>query len=320
MAKRVLGPHALAVVQAVRAAVDSATGVVVGCSGGPDSLALAAGVAHAGVPARAVVVDHRLQAGSRAVAERVRVQLEPRGLPVEIVPVEVPESPSGPEASARAARYAALTSAMRPQELLLLGHTRDDQAEQVLLGLARGSGARSLAGIPPVRDLPGEGRLARPLLHLRRADTEAACAEWGLDPWHDPHNADPSFTRVRVRDIVLPHLEEQLGPGITDALARTADQIREDADLLDRLTDEHMAAHHLHPIPDALPVHTLDAPTAITTRVLRRWLIHHGAKEPGHGHVQEVLRLVTDWHGQKSVHVPGLKVGRSRGHLQVMSD
>lgn len=315
MAKRVLGPHALAVVQAVRAAVDSATGVVVGCSGGPDSLALAAGVAHAWVSARVVVVDHGLQAGSRAVAERVRAQLEPRGLPVEIVPVEVPESPSGPEASARAARYAALTSAMRPQELLLLGHTRDDQAEQVLLGLARGSGTRSLAGIPPERQLPGGGRILRPLLGLRRTDTERACTEWGLTPWHDPHNDDPAYTRVRVRHDVLPVLEDHLGPGVAEALARTARQARDDADLLDEL-----AERHLGDIPDELPVTVLDAPAAIATRVLRRWLIARGAAEPGHDHVHAVMRLVTHWRGQHSVEVPGLRVGRCGGRLVVMRD
>lgn len=319
MAKRALGEHALAVVQAVRAVPDAP--VVVGCSGGPDSLALAAAVAHLGLEARALVIDHGLQPETADVAVRVREQMQPRGLPVEIRSVHVdPTTYSGPEASAREARYRAFDDATAasgdvPAGTLLLAHTLDDQAEQVLLGLARGSGTRSLAGISPERQLPGGGRILRPLLHLRRVDTLAACREWGLDPWHDPHNDDPAYTRVRVRHDVLPVLEDHLGPGVVEALARTARQARDDADLLDEL-----AERHLGDIPDELPVTVLDAPAAIATRVLRRWLIHHGAKEPGHGHVQEVLRLVTDWHGQKSVHVPGLKVGRSRDHLQVMSD
>ncbi len=319
MAKRALGEHALAVVQAVRAVPDAP--VVVGCSGGPDSLALAAAVAHLGLEARALVIDHGLQPETADVAVRVREQMQPRGLPVEIRSVHVdPTTDSGPEASAREARYRAFDDATAasgdvPAGTLLLGHTLDDQAEQVLLGLARGSGTRSLAGIPPERSLPGGGRLLRPLLGLRRTDTERACTEWGLTPWHDPHNDDPAYTRVRVRHDVLPALEDHLGPGVAEALARTARQARDDADLLDEL-----AERHLGDIPDELPVTVLDAPTPIATRVLRRWLIAHGAAEPGHDHVHAVMRLVTHWRGQHSVEVPGLRVGRRGGRLVVMRD
>lgn len=333
MAKRALGPHALACVHAVRAALSDAAAsgaatssagecgpIVVGCSGGPDSLALAAAVAHLGVEARALVIDHGLQPETADVAIRVQEQLEPCGLPVEIRRVFVDATPRGPEADARDARYRVFDEVIAasgdvPAGTLLLAHTLDDQAEQVLLGLARGSGTRSLAGIPPERQLPGGGRILRPLLHLRRVDTLAACREWGLDPWHDPHNDDPAYTRVRVRHDVLPVLEDHLGPGVAEALARTARQARDDADLLDEL-----AERHLGDIPDELPVTVLDAPAAIATRVLRRWLIARGAAEPGHDHVHAVMRLVTHWRGQHSVEVPGLKVGRSRGHLQVMSD
>lgn len=319
MAKKELGPDALALVQAVRALPEAP--LVVACSGGPDSLALAAAVAHTGRAARAVVVDHGLQAAATDAARRARAQLEPRGLPVDIVAVSVPTTGAGPEADARAARHEALDAHTPPGHLLVLAHTRDDQAEQVLLGLARGSGTRALAGMPAARDLPGGGRLVRPILHLGRATTEAACEQWGLKPWHDPHNDDPRFTRVRVRRGVLPALTDHLGPGVVDALARTAAQARQDADLLDALAAERLTAltgDASRAAPDALPVAALDAPPALATRVLRRWLIDRGAVEPGHAHVHEVLRLVTDWHGQHSVTVPGLRVGRRQDHLVAM--
>ena len=144
------------------------------------------------------------------------------------------QADGGPEAAARTARYAALQSeAAGRQATIWLGHTLDDQAESVLLGLARGSGPRSLAGMAA-----RTGRLVRPLLGLRRSVTEQACAELDLDPWRDPHNDDPRFARVRVRRTVLPTLEAELGPGVAEALARTAALVRDDADLLDGLAAE----------------------------------------------------------------------------------
>ncbi|WP_308200120.1 ATP-binding protein, partial [Actinotalea sp. C106] len=135
-------------------------------------------------------------------------------------------------AAARTARYAALEERARAHGAVavLLGHTRDDQAETVLLALARGSGARSLAGMPARR-----GVLRRPMLDLGREATERACAAQGLVVWEDPTNqAGPGAPRrSEVRHRVLPLLEEVLGPGVTEALARTADQLREDADHLD---------------------------------------------------------------------------------------
>ena len=116
---------------------------------------------------------------------------------------------------------------------MLLGHTLDDQAETVLLGLARGSGGRSLAGMRRGFDL-----FARPLLDVRRDDTVTACQVEGLTVWDDPHNSDPAFTRVRVRRTILPLLEDELGPGVARTLARTADQLRDDMALLDALADE----------------------------------------------------------------------------------
>ncbi|NKX52246.1 tRNA lysidine(34) synthetase TilS, partial [Arthrobacter deserti] len=211
--------------------------LLVACSGGPDSLALAAVAAFFGRLRRdgtrafrvgAVVVDHGLQEGSAAVAERTRGQLEGLGLaPVQVRRVQVQGAGTGPEAAARAARYAALGEAAAEPgaAAVLLGPTLDDQAEQVLLGLGRGSGTRSLAGMPQRR-----GIFLRPFLALRRADTEALCRLEGLRPWHDPTNEDPAFMRSRVRSQVLPFLEEQLGPGVAQALWRSAQILRADAD------------------------------------------------------------------------------------------
>jgi tRNA(Ile)-lysidine synthase len=219
--------------------------VLVACSGGPDSLALAAVAAYfarrghvAGHPVSvgAVVVDHQLQPGSARVAATTARTLEDLGLsPVQIRTVDVASTGMGPEAAARDARHAALDAAAEEAGagVILLGHTLDDQAEQVLLGLARGSGTRSLAGMRPSR-----GRLLRPFLGLRRADTLEICQVEGLDPWHDPSNADPAYARSRTRVEVLPLLEEKLGPGVAESLARTAAILQLDADYLEDVAND----------------------------------------------------------------------------------
>ena len=213
------------------------------CSGGPDSLALAAALAfvapRAGLRAGAVTVDHGLQEGSADRAAAVAAVLGGLGLdPVRAVAVTV-DGGGGPEAAARTARYAALEAAAADlgATAVLLGHTLDDQAETVLLGLARGSGARSLAGMPPRR-----GIFLRPLLGLRRQVTTGACAALDLAPWADPHNADRRFARVRVRLDALPALEAALGPGVAEALARTADQLRDDAEVLEQIASSERSA------------------------------------------------------------------------------
>jgi tRNA(Ile)-lysidine synthase len=222
--------------------------VLVACSGGPDSLALAAVAAYFarrghvdGRPVRvgAVVVDHQLQPVSAAVAAATAAALQELGLdPVLVRKVDVASAGTGPEAAARDARHAALEAAADETgaAAVLLGHTLDDQAEQVLLGLARGSGTRSLAGMRPVR-----GRLLRPFLGLRRAETLEICDVEGLDPWHDPSNADPSFARSRTRVEVLPMLEEKLGPGVAESLARTAAILQLDADYLEVVANDTFA-------------------------------------------------------------------------------
>ncbi|SKC00444.1 tRNA(Ile)-lysidine synthase [Arthrobacter sp. 49Tsu3.1M3] len=219
--------------------------VLVACSGGPDSLALAAVAAYFGrrghvdghpVSVGAVVVDHQLQPGSAGVAATTARTLEELGLsPVTVRTVDVASSGAGPEAAARDARHAALEAAADEAgaTAILLGHTLDDQAEQVLLGLARGSGTRSLAGMRPAR-----GRLLRPFLGLRRADTLEICRVEDLEPWHDPSNTDPVYARSRTRVEVLPLLEDKLGPGVAESLARTAAILQLDADYLEDVAND----------------------------------------------------------------------------------
>ncbi len=219
--------------------------VLVACSGGPDSLALAAVAAYFArrghvdghpVSVGAVVVDHQLQPGSAGVAATTARTLEDLGLsPVQIRTVDVASTGVGPEAAARDARHAALEAAADEAgaAAILLGHTLDDQAEQVLLGLARGSGTRSLAGMRPSR-----GRLLRPFLGLRRADTLEICRVEGLEPWHDPSNTDPVYARSRTRVEVLPLLEDKLGPGVAESLARTAAILQLDADYLEDVAND----------------------------------------------------------------------------------
>jgi tRNA(Ile)-lysidine synthase len=286
--------------------------VLAACSGGADSLALAAGLAfvapRAGLRAGAVTVDHGLQAGSEERAHQVAAKLTGLGLdPVRVARVAVDGS-GGLEAAARQARFAALADVAQQEgaAAVLLGHTLDDQAETVLLGLARGSGPRSLAGMAPVR-----GIFRRPLLGVRRAMTAEAAA--GMDPWQDPHNGDRRFARVRVRLDALPALEAALGPGIAQALARTATQLRADNQVLDNLATITARG------PSPTSVTQLAAePEAIRSRVLRDAALEAGCP-PGSltaRHVQWLDALVTGWHGQRWVDLPGgVRAVRKNGEV-----
>ncbi|GAB3177131.1 tRNA(Ile)-lysidine synthase [Micromonospora palomenae] len=340
-----LAPPVAAIRIAVRRALTAlpADGpVLVACSGGADSLALAAATAFVaprlGRRAGLVTVDHGLQEGSAGRAEAVACWAVEAGLdPVEAVPVTVAGRPGGPEAAAREARYQALVDAARRHRAaaLLVGHTRDDQAETVLLALARGAGPRGLAGMPERRDLDGVP-LLRPLLDVTRDDTRKACAALGLTPWEDPHNADPSYARARVRADVLPVLLRALGPGVLDNLARTARLVAADTAALDDLAAAALAAPAREASPGdgpvgggvvvgvravggGLSVAALAAlPTAVRTRVLHAWARELGASPAAlsHRHVAALEALVTDWHGQGATHLPGgLRVARRAGRL-----
>jgi tRNA(Ile)-lysidine synthase len=291
--------------------------VLVACSGGADSLALAAATAfeapRLGLRAGLLTVDHGLQPGSAEQAGRVRDWGGDVGLdPVEVLTVRV-GARGGPEAAARDARYGALDDAAGRlgAAAVLLGHTREDQAETVLLALARGAGARALAGMPARR-----GRYRRPLLDLPRATTAAACAAAGLTAWSDPHNGDPGYARVRVRAL-LPTLEEAAGPGAVAGLARTAARIRADADLLDRLAAE-VAAEVVAADGRVDAVGLAGRPAPLRTRVLHAWAQRLGVSAGALSavHVEALDALVSAWSGQGPVHLPGgVLVARREGWL-----
>lgn len=289
--------------------------VLVACSGGADSLALAAASVfegeRAGVRVGAVIVDHGLQEQTAQLSVELRVRLEALGLsPVEIRAVQVAQGSAagGTEAAARDARYAALAAAAKAQvaKFVSLGHTLNDQAETVLLGLTRGSGPRSIAGMKSI-----DGLYLRPLLGLTRQTTESFCVDAGLEFWVDPHNSDPSFTRVRIRSKVLPAIEEQLGAGTLQALAKTADLLRTDLDYLDREAAgkfELLAKKSARQIElDAGAL--LEFDPAIRGRVI---LLALNTFKSGFGktHIDAVDELVTNWHGQKELTLPGVRVVR----------
>ncbi|MFC0601945.1 tRNA lysidine(34) synthetase TilS [Streptomyces palmae] len=332
--------------------------VLVACSGGADSMALASALAFEapklGIRAGAVTVDHGLQAGSDVRAAEVVDRLRMLGLdPVESIAVTVghpvrpahtaPEvgeaSPAGagkafpagagkravggPEAAARDARYAALDAAAERHgaAAVLLGHTRDDQAETVLLGLARGSGTRSLSGMAQVSGT--RGRYRRPFLQLDRQTARRACLAQSLPVWDDPHNTDPAYTRSRVRHEALPVLEKALGKGVVEALARTAQLSRDDADALDAWaaraeTEVRAADSEGGTVLDVTALYAL--PPAVRRRVLRRAAIAAGAPAGSlfARHIEEVDRLITGWRGQRAINLPGrVEVRRQGGRLVI---
>lgn len=314
-----LDPALAAVRLAVRRALGGEQTVLVACSGGADSLALLAATVFearaTGTRVIGVTVDHGLQQGSAQRASAVVDQMATLGADeTATIRVTVDPGPSGIEAGAREARYAALDQLAEHfgADVVLLGHTRDDQAETVLLGLARGSGGRSLQGMRP-SFAADSATVVRPLLGITRAQTEAACRADGIAWWDDPQNDDPGFARVRVRTTVLPVLERELGPGIADALARTGEQLREDMDVLDGLAANATAAVVSDAGVDLAAL--LDLPAAIRTRVVRSAAIDAGTipTELTRSHVLAIL----DAGPGKEIQLPGLVTAyRSGGLLQ----
>ena len=316
-------PRAVAEIRsAVRSGLRSSEQpVLVACSGGADSLALAAALAFeardAGVRVGGVTVDHGLQQGSDEQAARTAGLLRDLGLdPVLVRTADVGDD-GGPEAAARTARYAALSRAAREHGArIALGHTLDDQAETVLLGLGRGSGPRSVAGRLEVRETGGVCWW-RPLLGIRRGTAREACADQDLPVWDDPWNVDPAYTRVRLRNEVLPLLEEVLGGGVAPALARTATLLREDLDALDALAAAHL--DRLGGDRDLPAVEATALPTALRTRVLRGWLRAAGVPDLQAVHLAAVDALLVRWRGQGRVDLPGgAGVVRTSGRLVLL--
>lgn len=294
--------------------------LIVACSGGADSLVLAYALSKEAeklaLKVVAITIDHQLQPNSRVQAEKVLTQCATMAIETaEIIPVKV-DLTDGMEASARRARYLALdeAAARHGATKVFLGHTEDDQAETVLLGLARGSGTRSLSGMAPVM-----GKYVRPLLGITREQTVSACAAAELTPWQDPHNLDRQYLRVRVRLEALPVLEATIGPGVSAALARSAGLMRDDADALD-----DWAARDFKGLdPESLEISTLEAlPRAIRSRLLRVAIYACGAP-PGSitaDHVSTVEALITSWHGQGEASLPGgVKARRISGRLSLLA-
>jgi tRNA(Ile)-lysidine synthase len=313
-------PAVAAVRLAVRRCLAQAPGapqagsVLVACSGGADSLALLAGTVfelrRSETRVVAAVVDHGLQAGSDDRTAHVVEQMAQVGADeTASVRVTVDPGPRGIEAGAREARYVALSQLAQHvgASLVLLGHTLDDQAETVLLGLTQGSGPRSLSGIRRSLQLEAEGpTFLRPLLDLTRDQTQAACRAEEIDWWDDPHNADPRFVRARVRHTVLPVLERELGPGVARALARTGHLVRHDVDALDDLALGEGQRHDVRRGVDVGELVLL--PAAVRTRLLRGAALEAGSppRELSAEHVQAIDDLVTRPRGEaRELELPG---------------
>ena len=293
---------------------------IVAVSGGADSLALAYALIkeapNLAITLIAVTVDHQLQTGSADQAKKVQEQLKAMGYQEVIIEKVLVLEKSGIEADARTARYAALDAIAHAYgaSQVFLGHTRDDQAETVLLGLARGSGTRSLSGMATVN-----GKYARPFLQLTRVQTVAACAEAEITPWNDPHNVNEQFSRVRVRNKVMPVMEEEIGPGIAAALARSAAILRDDADALDEMAQAVISRVDLSDLDCAA---LAELPRAIRSRVLRAAIYAAGAPSGSVSadHLSGVEALVTSWRGQGEASLPGgVKVARISGRLSLLA-
>jgi tRNA(Ile)-lysidine synthase len=295
--------------------LDKGSTVSVACSGGADSLALASAALFEGnradINVIACIVNHNLQEGSMEVSLRTKRVLTEIGFDVvEIMDVHIQQNSLGMEAAARNARYGALTEFATKHNvaLTMLGHTLDDQAETVLLGLARGSGAKSIAGMPT---LSPDDKYLRPLLGITRKETVAYCEDVGLDYWSDPQNLDTKFSRVKVRLNVLPVLEEELGPGIASALSRTAEILQDDLEYLEAQADdafkEITTTTNNSVVIDTEGLEKL--PKALATRVIHKSLSLLGT-EPAKVQIDAVMELVTNWHGQKPLTLPSVRVER----------
>ncbi len=299
--------------------------LVLAVSGGADSLALAAATAFEAkklsIQLVAAVIDHGLQKASDQVAKQAAERLQVLGIDdVVIEKVSVKKSGDGLEAAARDARYQALEKIRKAKkaEWILLGHNLDDQAETVLLGLARGSGLRSIAGMSK---LDQERKLLRPLLDISRTDLRKACSDAGISFWDDPHNEDSSFARVRVRKLAA-ELEKNLGPGFAQALSRTAKTAAEAdeviAELADKLIKKSLLKSGARQVSYAVPV-LAKAKDAVRRKALHIICVSCGAKNISRSQVLALDELITNWHGQKKSSLSGITVERVANQLVVKS-
>ena len=313
------------------AGVGAGSSVLLAVSGGSDSMALAQAAVFVcrreGIVASSLTVDHGWREGSASEAASVRSALEAMGVESAAVARVESKGDGGVESAARAARYAALAEAARSmpgRAAVVCGHTADDQAETVLMGLGRGSGPRSIAGMPAVGACPGapDVPLIRPFLGLRRAELRRALASEGVEWVEDPTNdvdspvraADGSLLRrAAVRHRCMPALEDSLGPGVVEALARTAAMIREDLSALDGFAEEIDAKLGAEPSVRELG----GLPSALRTRILRRRAIDGGAR-PGEltsWHIATLDSLVSRRRGGSSLDLPGMRVTIDEGRI-----
>jgi tRNA(Ile)-lysidine synthase len=277
------------------------TRVVVGCSGGADSLALLALARARELDVLAVYVDHGLRPGTAHDATVVRQAAAEVGAGARVVAVRIDPS-ANLEARARDARYDALERAAGEENAaaILVGHTRDDQAETVLLAFLRGSGSAGLAGMPAAR-----GRIRRPLLDLRRADTQEICARLRWAPLRDPMNDDLHHRRVWLRREVVPRLERGAQRDLVEVLARQAALFRDDDELLGAMAGEFAPE-------DARVLAGLPGP--IARRVVRNWL---GPPPPTSSVVDAVLEVARG--ARRAVDLPGgRRVERAGARLHLV--
>ena len=287
--------------------------VLLAVSGGPDSmaLALAAGfeLPKLGIKVFAVVINHNLQEGSKEIAGTAKKRLLELGIESVVIDIDVPKGQKGPEAQARDARYSALEKyrAELAADFILTGHNLDDQAETVLLGLTRGSGLKSIAGMKLV-----DGFIVRPLLGIQKSDLAQACLDSGVEFWEDPHNQDDAFTRVRIRNL-MQKIESELGPGVSEALSRTAALASEVDDYLTSQAKELIAQAAKD---DGYSVPVLEAAhPALRNKALQIMALEQGAGSISRSQVLGIAELITNWHGQKPLSLSGITVERVRDQL-----
>ena len=298
--------------------------LLVGCSGGADSLALAWTALVVGkrleLKIGVIIVDHQLIPESSSVALNAKKQCEDLGIEEVIIKkVNVEQNHEGLEAAARIARYEAFENVLQETnaQVILLAHTQDDQAETVLMRLTRGSGAKSLSGMAQV-----SGKYLRPFLHLRKKLVHDSLDLIGLKAWQDPANTDHQFLRVKVRHELMPKIVEVLGESAISSLDKTSQLLRLDNQALEDLAQQFFESQK-DVKTNGLEISELEKlPEAIRTRVLRICAIASGV-HPGpfsFEHIEAIDALVKNWHGQGNVDLPGfIQATRVNGSLRFVA-
>lgn len=291
-------PHFMSCRNSIRAAIvdKGIDNVVIGISGGADSLAMTAACLAEGVKVHAVSINHNLQEGSYGVSVNAIRQAMSMGATGEIVNVHVPSGGSM-EANARNVRYDAIRTVANGRKILI-GHTMDDNAETFILGAMRAN----LTGLNSYND-----DIVRPLLNVRRKDTLKACEELGLDYWSDPQNEDTKYRRVAVRKQILPMISDVNNGDAIPSIAITAHNAQEDNDLLNSMamtmaTDDCNSLYHMHP--------------AIRRRIIVN-MIHDKGISPSVDMINRINDLVIRWNGQKPFAVNNMMVYRKNGKIVI---